>query len=149
MLWEPVSLSTGAIPIEEHQEGWHPEYLMYEKQLRELCLLSLEKRGLGGNLTATLSYLKGVLKDRGRLFSGVCSKKMRGNRYITVKEIPTGHRKENFHHEGSQTQKLTARGGGGRSLWTWILLLCSSFKNRLPYPIPRNVVYSLYSDKRS
>lgn len=86
---------------------------MYEKQLRELCLLSLEKRGLGGNLTATLSYLKGVLKDRGRLFSGVCSKKMRGNRYITVKEIPTGHRKENFHHEGSQTQKLTARGGVG------------------------------------
>jgi len=98
--------------MEEHQTGWHPEYTVYEQHLRERGLVSLEKRRLGGTLTAILSYLKGGSReDRARLFSEVCRKRRRGNRSVTVKEIPIGQRKGNFPHWGSHTQKLTAQRG--------------------------------------
>lgn len=45
--------------MEEHQEGWHLKYMMYEKQLRELLFVQPGKEKAAGNLTATLSYLKG------------------------------------------------------------------------------------------
>lgn len=85
--------------------------MAYEKQLRELGLLSLEVQPRG-DLTAILRHLKGASReDRGRLFSEMCSRRMRGNRHITVTGIPTGHMKGIFHHQGSQTQKSTVHRG--------------------------------------
>ena len=54
------------------------EHLSYEDRLRELGLLSLEKRRLWGNLIVPFQYLKGVYKKEGnRLFSRVCCDKTR------------------------------------------------------------------------
>lgn len=106
MLWETVSRNSK----EGHQERWHAEHTTDEKQLGELGLVSLEKRLLGGSLTATLSYLKGGSReDSGRLLSEVCSKRTTGNRHISVVELAAGHRKVFFHHQDSQTQNLISQ----------------------------------------
>ena len=56
------------------------EHLSYEDRLRELGLLSLEKRRLWGNLTLAFQYLKGAYKKDGdRLFSRACSNRIMGN----------------------------------------------------------------------
>ncbi|KAJ7398384.1 hypothetical protein BTVI_125828 [Pitangus sulphuratus] len=56
------------------------EHLSYEERLRELGLLSLEKRRLWGHLMMAFQYLKGAYKKDGKgLFTGACSDKARGN----------------------------------------------------------------------
>ncbi|KFW71070.1 hypothetical protein AS28_13425, partial [Pygoscelis adeliae] len=56
------------------------EHLSYEDRLRELGLVSLEKRRLWGDLRAAFQYLKGAYKKAGEgLFARACSYRTRGN----------------------------------------------------------------------
>jgi len=56
------------------------EHLSYEEGLRELGLLSLEKRRLQGDLTAAFQHLKGAhRKDGENLFSKCCCDRTRSN----------------------------------------------------------------------
>ena len=56
------------------------EHLLYEDRLRELELLSLEKRRLRGDLIAAFQYLKGAYRKDGEgLFIRECRDRMRGN----------------------------------------------------------------------
>jgi len=54
--------------------------LLYKDRLRELGLLSLEKRRLWGNLLVAFQHQKGACeKEEERLFSSVCCDMTRGN----------------------------------------------------------------------
>ena len=56
------------------------EHLLYKDRLRELGLLSLEKRRLRCNLVAAFQYLKGAYKQEGsQLFTRVDNGRTRGN----------------------------------------------------------------------
>jgi len=58
------------------------EHLSCEKRLRQLGLLSLEKRSLWGDLILMFQYLKGAYKkDRERLSTRACSDRTKGNGY--------------------------------------------------------------------
>jgi len=62
------------------------EHLSYEQRLRELRLLSLEKRRPQGDFMADFQYLKGASKKaRDRLFRRACCNRTRGNGF-KVKE---------------------------------------------------------------
>ena len=55
------------------------QHLPYEGRLRELGLVSLEKRRLQGDLTAAFQYLKGTYKQEGsQLFTRVDNGTTRG-----------------------------------------------------------------------
>ncbi|PKU43823.1 hypothetical protein llap_5889 [Limosa lapponica baueri] len=57
-----------------------PEHLPYEDRLRELGLVTLQKRKFQGDLIETLQYLKGACRRDGQgLFMRECSDRMRGN----------------------------------------------------------------------
>lgn len=93
----------------------------------------------GGNTTATLSYLKGGSRgDRDRLFPDVCSKRMRSNKQVTAKEIPTGHR--NFSPSVlSNTENNCPEGWEASGLGTY----CCVLALKIDHFIPLNFVYSL------
>ncbi|PKU43224.1 hypothetical protein llap_6462 [Limosa lapponica baueri] len=56
------------------------EHHSYEDRLRELGLISLEKRRLWEDLIEAFQYLKGHYKKAGEgLFTRTCSDKMRAN----------------------------------------------------------------------
>jgi len=56
------------------------ERLSYEERLRELGLISLEKKKLRRDLTAAFHHLKGAYKKAGEgLITRVCSDRKRGN----------------------------------------------------------------------
>ena len=57
------------------------EHLVYEERLSNLCLLSLGKRRLRGNLINVYRYLErgGRQMDEARLFLVVCSNRTRSN----------------------------------------------------------------------
>jgi len=56
------------------------EYLCYEERLRELGLLSLQKRKLQGDFIAAFQYQEGAYKKAGGgLFTRACSDRTRGN----------------------------------------------------------------------
>ena len=55
------------------------EHLSCEDRLRELGVLSLEKRRLRGDLRAAASAWRGYRKDGEGLFTRVCSDRRRGN----------------------------------------------------------------------
>jgi len=64
------------------------EHLSYEKNLRELYLVSLQKRRLWGDLTAAFQYLKGAYKRAGEgHFTRTCSDRTRGNGFKLKKGI--------------------------------------------------------------
>ena len=59
------------------------EHLSCEERLRELVLLSLEKRRLWGDLTVAFQYLKGAYKQEGdQLFTWLDSDRTTGNGFI-------------------------------------------------------------------
>jgi len=56
------------------------EHLSYKDRLRELGLLSLEKRRLWGDFIAAVQYLMGAYRKDGEgLFTRMCSDRTRGN----------------------------------------------------------------------
>ena len=64
------------------------EHLSYEKSLRELDLVSLEKRRLWGDLIVTFQYLKGAYKrEKEWLFTRVDSDRTRVNGLKLRREI--------------------------------------------------------------
>jgi len=61
-------------------------HLPIENRLRELWLFGLEKRRCWGDLIVAFLYLKGCYKkEGGRVLSGVCDDRIRGN-YFKLKE---------------------------------------------------------------
>lgn len=63
---------------EDHQAGQGLEHWIYEKRLRQLALLSLQKRWLRGDFIAVCNYLIRRQREDGvKLFSEVRSDKIR------------------------------------------------------------------------
>lgn len=61
-------------------KGWW--HLSHEERLREMGLLSLEKRKLQGDLIVLFQYLEGVYKKDGdSLFSRACCDRTRGDSF--------------------------------------------------------------------
>jgi len=91
------------------------EHLSCEERLRELGLFSLEKRRLGGDLTAAFQYLKGAYKKDGdKFFSRACCNRTRGNGF-KVKEgrFRLAIKEKFFYDKGGETLAQVAQRGSG------------------------------------
>ena len=81
----PVQERLGAVgegPEEGHEDDRGLEHLPYKDRLRELGLLSLEKRRLRGDLIAAFQYLKGAYKQEGsKLFERVGNSRTKGEQF--------------------------------------------------------------------
>lgn len=61
--------------------GGRLEHKTYKKRLRGMGLFSLKERRLRGDIIAVCNYVVGGCREDGaRLFSELCSDRMRGNR---------------------------------------------------------------------
>ena len=75
------------------------EHLPFEERLRDLGLLSLEKRRLRGDLINAYKHIKGKWKvDGAKLFSVACSNRAKGSRHrLEHRRFHTNIRKAFFH----------------------------------------------------
>ena len=90
------------------------EHLSYEERLRELGLLSLEKRRVQGDLIVVFQYLKGACKKNGdRLFNRACGNRTRGSGFkLKEARFRLDIRKKLFYDVGGETLKQFAQRGG-------------------------------------
>ena len=95
------------------------EHLSYEDRLRELGLVSLEKRRLRGHLKAASQYLKRGYKkkkekEKDRLYSIICCDNTRVHGFkLKEGRFRLDIRKGSFYSEGGEALEQVTQGTGG------------------------------------